>query len=112
LFSETPPVDAGNDAVCLPVDQRHLARAGTCDMGAFEYNGFTPIAKLTILHQTNQVEVLLSWPTAVADFSLQSTPSLPPASWTTVTNPAVVVGANYVVTNNVDAASRFYRLSR
>src|SRR5207245_8066232 len=39
ISSESPPVDAGNDAACLPVDQRHLARAGTCDIGAFEYNG-------------------------------------------------------------------------
>jgi hypothetical protein len=55
---------------------------------------------------------VLSWSTAAAGYALQSTPSLPSLAWTTVTNQAVVVGANYVVTNSVAEASRLYRLKR
>jgi hypothetical protein len=99
-------INAGNDAVCLPSDQRHVARFGRCDIGAYEFE----TVSLAISGDTNQV--VLSWTTGLTGYSLQFTPSLLPTSWTTVTNPVVVVGANYVVTNNVDEASRFYRLSK
>jgi hypothetical protein len=106
INTKSVAINAGNDAVCPTTDQRHMARFGRCDIGAFEFE----YASLAIELQTNQV--VLTWTTALTGYSLQSTPSLLPTSWTTVTNPAVAVGANYVVTNNVDESSRFYRLNR
>ena len=79
---------------------------GQCDIGAFEFES----ASLTVARQTGQI--VLSWTTGFTGYTLQSTPILPPASWATVTNPVVVVGTNYVVTNSVNERSRFYRLNR
>src|SRR5204863_9106664 len=106
VYTNSPAINGGNDAVCLPTDQRHIARSGPCDIGAFELD----YVSLAIARQTNQV--VLSWSTGYTGYSLQSTPALLPASWKAVTNSVVVVGANYVVTNNTGEASRFYRLSR
>jgi Zn-dependent metalloprotease len=39
LLPGSPAINAGNAATCLPADQRGAARVGTCDMGAFEYQG-------------------------------------------------------------------------
>jgi hypothetical protein len=99
-------INGGDDAACLPTDQRHIARSRQCDIGAFELE----TVSLAIARQTNQV--VLTWSTGYTGYLLQSSPSLPPISWTIVTNPVVVVGANFVVTNNADQASRFYRLNR
>jgi len=58
-------------------------------------------------------KVVLSWPTNADGFILQSRPNLSPSSvWTTVTNARVTVGNLYMVTNNVDGTSNFYRLVR
>ena len=99
-------LNAGNDAACLPTDQRHVVRSGRCDIGAFELESVA----LAIARQTNNV--VLSWATGFTGYLLEYTPGLPPIVWKTVTNPVVVVGANFVVTNNADESSRFYRLSR
>jgi hypothetical protein len=109
LVSTSFAVNGGDDAASLPVDQRHYARLGTSDMGAFEFNGFEPGAVLSIRRQIN--EVVLSWPTALSVYSLQSTPVLSPASWAGVTNARVISGNQYVVTNGVET-NRFYRLIR
>ena len=106
IDSSSVAINAGNDAVCLPVDQRHAARSGRCDIGAFEFQSVS----LSVALQTDRV--VFSWSTGFTGYSLQSSPSLPPSTWTTVTNPVAVVGASYVVTNSVGEGSRFYRLNR
>ena len=43
-FSSTPgssALNAGNSSYCPELDQRGVARVGTCDIGAFEARGFT-----------------------------------------------------------------------
>ncbi|MBN2231573.1 MAG: choice-of-anchor D domain-containing protein, partial [Deltaproteobacteria bacterium] len=42
LLPGSPAIDAGNDATCLPADQRGIARpqVAACDIGAFESRGF------------------------------------------------------------------------
>ncbi|MBM7841398.1 choice-of-anchor Q domain-containing protein [Herpetosiphon giganteus] len=44
LPAGSPAINAGNPATCIGLDQRGYTRAGTCDIGAFEYNGapFSP----------------------------------------------------------------------
>ena len=50
LLPGSPAIDAGNDASCESTDQRGKSRFGTCDIGAFESQGFY----LTITGGDNQ----------------------------------------------------------
>jgi hypothetical protein len=42
LLSGSPAIDAGDDLLAPPLDQRGYTRAGVSDIGAFEFNGTTP----------------------------------------------------------------------
>jgi hypothetical protein len=54
---------------------------------------------------------IVSWPSALWDYRLESTDSLSPAvSWAPVTNAPGFFQAQSVVTNDLAAGSRFYRL--
>jgi hypothetical protein len=55
---------------------------------------------------------IISWPTNVAGFVLQSTPSLNPDSWSTVSPSPVIVNGQFTVTNNVTSGNMFYRLQK
>ena len=56
---------------------------------------------------------VMMWPTNATGFALQSTTNLtPPAVWTTVSPPPVIIGANNAVTNDTSGTRRFYRLSQ
>jgi CSLREA domain-containing protein len=39
LLTGSPAIDAGNPATCPTFDQRRYVRSGTCDIGAYEFNG-------------------------------------------------------------------------
>ncbi len=54
--------------------------------------------------------VIISWPTAIAGYTLETTPSLLSANWSTASPPASVVSGHFIVTNSVSSISRFYRL--
>jgi uncharacterized repeat protein (TIGR03803 family) len=55
--------------------------------------------------------IILTWPTNVAGFTLQSTTNLAPlAVWTTVSPASVVVNTNNAVTNTLSGIQQFYRL--
>ena len=57
--------------------------------------------------------VVLTWPTNTAGFTLQSTTNLvSPANWITNSPTPVVVNGQNTVTNLVSATMQFYRLSR
>ena len=43
LLSNSPAIDAGNDANAPPRDQRGYLRNGTSDIGAFEFGGIIPV---------------------------------------------------------------------
>jgi len=108
LSTNSPAWNNGNNDVGLPVDQRHLLRSGSRDIGAYEFSAADLAATLSIRLQTNQV--LIVWPSTSTGYSLQSTPALWPASWTLVTNTPAQVGSEYVVTNTLASSNRFYRL--
>ncbi|MEO8429774.1 MAG: hypothetical protein ABI651_22015 [Verrucomicrobiota bacterium] len=58
-------------------------------------------------------ELILSWPTNVAGFTLQSTPNLtPPVTWIDSTNLAAVIGAQFTVTRTISGSAQFYRLRK
>src|SRR5439155_21801 len=57
--------------------------------------------------------VVLTWPTNTAAFTLQSTTNLvSPAVWTTVSPGPVVVNGQKAVTNPISGTQQFYRLSQ
>ncbi|HKW29434.1 MAG TPA: LamG-like jellyroll fold domain-containing protein [Verrucomicrobiae bacterium] len=55
--------------------------------------------------------VVLSWPEVQAAYQLQSTPSLAPSAWTSVTNLPVQNGSAQTVTLPVGSGTRFFRLT-
>ena len=46
LLAGSPAIDGGDPSFCSGIDQRGAASVGTCDKGAFEYNGVVPEAQL------------------------------------------------------------------
>lgn len=69
----------------------------------------TPVLLSIAQSQTNAV---LSWTNAAAGYTLQTTPSLAPASWTNVNVAPVLVSGYYTVTNAVTNKTMFYRLAK
>lgn len=56
--------------------------------------------------------VVLSWPTAAAGFTLEATPSLASASWAAVADPPVVQGDQNVLTTTAAGTARYFRLKK
>ena len=70
---------------------------------------FTP--QLTII--PSGANVILTWPTNVVGFTLQSTTNLvSPAVWSTVSPGPIVIGGQNTVFNPVTGTQKFYRLSK
>ena len=73
-----------------------------------------PAPTLSLGYTSNNI--VLSWPTGGTGFSysnyvLQSTVTLDPSSWSTVSPVPAIVGGQYVVTNSVSGSQMYYRLS-
>jgi hypothetical protein len=57
--------------------------------------------------------LVLSWSTNAVGLTLQSTLSLaPPVTWIDSTNPRVVIGTQFTVTNIISDSAQFYRLKK
>jgi len=67
-------------------------------------------AKLAAVSSSGNVT--LSWPVANAGFSVQSSPSLSPTTWTTLTNAPVLVGSTWQVVVPESGGRQFFRLWR
>ena len=70
----------------------------------------TPSLPLLTIENISPASVRLLWATNDPPFSLQSNTNAVATNWASVSPPPVVIGANHVVTNAVDATQRFYRL--
>jgi hypothetical protein len=90
-----------------PVGSPAIAGGDGSDIGAFEF-GSTPLGGGK--GGVGGHQFLLTWPAYYGDFTLQSTPNLAPGSWMNVTDTPVVIGNLFVVTNDPNGDSRFYRL--
>ena len=55
--------------------------------------------------------VVISWPSVWGTYQLQSTASLAPSSWTSVTNPPVLNGSTITVTLPLSGNTKFFRLA-
>jgi len=62
------------------------------------------------IQYTNNL-ILLSWPASVTNYVLQSTPSLAPGVWSSLTNESVIVDINQTVTLGLSNTNQFFRLS-
>jgi autotransporter-associated beta strand protein len=66
-----------------------------------------PILKIQLVNTTN---VVLSWPAAVTNFTLEANTDLNTTIWNPAPPPPVVNGTNNVVTNAVSGTQKYYRL--
>src|SRR5665213_2242166 len=94
---------------------------GTTELGGYNDNGTVfslslgsvsaPAPTLTIV--PSGANVILTWPTNAAGFTLQSTTNLvSPVVWRTVSPGPVVVNGQYAVTNPASGTNKFYQLSQ
>jgi len=72
---------------------------------------FLTLPLLSVTEANNQI--VIAWPTNYADFTLQSSPDLNPASnWTNITSNPLVLGLQFVVTNPISGGAQFFRLKK
>ena len=69
---------------------------------------FVSLAPLSIKHTSSTVT--LSWPLGSGGYQVQSTPSINPTTWTTLTNEPTALGGNNQLTLPVTPGTSFYRL--
>ncbi|HEY5042967.1 MAG TPA: hypothetical protein VIK53_13300, partial [Verrucomicrobiae bacterium] len=70
-----------------------------------------PAPTLTIV--PSGANVILTWPTNAAGFTLQSTTNLvAPAVWSIVSPGPVIVNGQFAVTNAITGTQQFYQLSQ
>src|SRR5439155_1432776 len=73
---------------------------------------FVARPNLTIVLNGNG-SATMSWPTAATGYNLEGAAALSsPSSWTAVTNPVVIVGANSTVTVPAGPGAKFFRLKK
>lgn len=112
----SPAIDKGSSSG-LATDQRgrlrpydfpSLANAtggDGSDIGAYELN--PPVLNIA----KSSGNVLLTWSTNEAGYTLESAAQLtPPPGWTTVPGVPTIIGGQYTVTTNTAAGKQFYRL--
>jgi len=84
------------------------AEGGSSGNGTVFSLSFTPPLNI-ILSGAN---IVLTWPTNTAGFTLQFTTNLSPAAWSTNLPSPVVVNGQYTVTNPISGTQQFYQLSQ
>jgi hypothetical protein len=64
------------------------------------------------IEQTGPSQVRLLWPTSALGWDLESSSSLAPANWNSVTNPPGINGTNFTLTIASDVSAQFFRLHK
>jgi predicted outer membrane repeat protein len=93
LLPGSAAIDTGNPAICLATDQRGLARVGTCDIGAFESQGFA-LGDLTGTPQSTLVNTAFAQPLGL---TVAANDPLEPVDGGLVTFTTPAEGANAVL---------------
>jgi uncharacterized repeat protein (TIGR03803 family) len=88
---------------------------GTALVGGSYGNGtvfslLLPTPQLTITSATGNI--ILTWPTNLTGFALQSTTNLASPVWTTNSPAPVVVNGQFTLTNPISGIQQFFRLSQ
>jgi hypothetical protein len=87
--------------------QASSVAGGSCSLDSVLYA--SPVPVLAIIR--SGVNVVLTWPTNAAGFTLQSTTNLASSAvWSTNLPSPVVVNTNNIVTNAISGTRKFYRL--
>jgi uncharacterized repeat protein (TIGR03803 family) len=106
------PSDGANPYAGLILSDNTLY--GTAFSGGSEDNGTVFSLSLPGPPQLSIIlsgaKVILTWPTNAAGLTLQSTRSLLPADWTTISLSPVVVSGQNIVTNPIFGTQQFFRL--
>jgi hypothetical protein len=68
------------------------------------------VAQLSIA--ASKENIVLTWPTNAANFTLESTPSLASPVWMTNSVAPIIVNGQYTVTNAIGGIQQFFRLSK
>ena len=116
LLPGSPAIDKGKTGATTdergrlrPYDFLSIANApggDGSDIGAYEVN--LPVLNIAKLSGN----VVLSWSTNEAGFTLESAAQLAPTTiWATVPGAPAIVGSQYTVTTNTVAGKQFYRLN-
>src|SRR5665213_367316 len=86
-------------------------RGGSSGNGTVFSLSLPPPPQLTII--PSGANVILTWPTNAAGFTLQSTTNLvAPAVWSIVSPGPVIVNGQFAVTNAITGTQQFYQLSQ
>jgi hypothetical protein len=85
-----------------------LSQAEVTNVMKGDFTSFITRPHLSLTH--NQSSVTLSWPSALAGFQLQSSPSLSSSQWTNVPGTPVLQGSLLTVSPALGAAPQFFRL--
>jgi hypothetical protein len=104
VFQNTDPNGAWN----LFVVDDSQGWAGSISNGWSLQMATTPVSLK--IQQADSGHVVISWPSAVTNATLQSTSSLAPANWQEVANSPVMVAGQWMVTNTI-SGNQFYRLT-
>jgi hypothetical protein len=115
LFGETKTYicDAEDDSVFTIVVGEDQSGAGLgCTNYTLTVSGLVCPPPALRISRAATNKVVLDWPTSGAGYLLESTPALPPAAWSPVTNEPIVIAPNYNVTNNTSDPKQFYRLRK
>jgi hypothetical protein len=93
--------------------------AGAPGQGVYQPTGFTLLFTATststnqpllTIDRVSAKTVVVSWPTAAGDFSLQTSTNLSSGNWSNVTSGIITVGPDYLLTNAVQGRAAFFRL--
>jgi hypothetical protein len=115
LQTASPCRNAGTNetwmAGALDLESKSRIAESIVDMGAFEVLTVSVPPQLTIIRSATNV--VLTWPTNAAGFTLQSSTNLvSSAVWSTVSPVPVIVNGKNTVTNVISGTRKFFRLSQ
>ncbi|MCB0048646.1 MAG: Ig-like domain repeat protein, partial [Caldilinea sp.] len=120
LLPGSPAIDAGDAATCLATDQRGIGRVGTCDIGAFESQGFS-LSKGTGDGQSAAWDMAFAASITVAVSSAYTEPvnggrvtyagPLSGASTAPVTGTATIMGGTAIFTPTANSTAGTYNVT-
>jgi uncharacterized repeat protein (TIGR03803 family) len=88
------------------------SEGGASDSGTLYSLALPPVVPPRLSIVSAGGNVIVSWPTNSAEFTLESSPTILPAVWSTVNPPPTLIGGMFTVTNPIAGSQQYYRLSQ
>jgi hypothetical protein len=70
----------------------------------------TVVEQVQLNFSINASSLTFTWPATATGYTLETSPSLAPGSWTPVSPPPTIIGGQYTVVVSATGAGNFYRL--